>query len=148
MRKCGNCTKCCEGWLHGKAYKHTFYKGKPCFYLKEISCASGGCSIYNDRPYDPCKTYVCAWVNEEFLPMWMKPNLINVICTKINKNNIEYYEFVEAGNKIDATVLNWIVLWAINSKTNILYYIDGGLNYIGSDEFCNLFNGLTGKSDG
>lgn len=140
MRECGSCTKCCEGWLEGKVNEHQFYRGRPCFYLKEISCTTGGCSIYDTRPETPCKSYSCVWVTEDVLPEWMKPNLVNLICSKRIKNNISYYEFTEAGSMIDAVSLNWILMWAINYQINIVYHINGGFNCLGSVEFLNIFD--------
>lgn len=131
-RTCDGCTKCCEGWLHGSAHDHAFYPGKPCHFLGK------GCSIYADRPKDPCQIYKCVWLESEDLPMWMRPDLCKVVVTKRVKNNVEFYDIVEAGQLLDAKVLSWFVLWALNTKRNLLYSIDGGRNRIGSNEFLTL----------
>jgi len=131
-RTCDGCTKCCEGTLHGKAYQHSFYPGKPCHFL------SKGCTIYANRPEDPCQIYKCEWLASEELPMWMRPDLCHAITTKRTINNIEYYEILEAGKVLDSAVLSWFILWALNSKKNLAYQIQGGLNKIGSSEFLAL----------
>jgi hypothetical protein len=68
----------------------------------------------------------------------MKPDLANVIINKVSHNNVSYYVLVEAGSKLDSSVLSWMIQWALNTNNNLLYYIDGGINRIGSNEFLNL----------
>ena len=135
-RSCGECSKCCEGWISGEAYGHKFYKGCPCFFLEKT------CSIYDLRPNEPCKSYKCAWLEEEIFPLWLKPSMSNVIITKryrkLDNREIYYYAIDETGKKIDSSVLNWLILFALNKNVNILYRIDGGPNRIGSNEFLSL----------
>ena len=130
-RACDGCTKCCEGWLAGKVNGQPFYKGRPCFFLNKT------CTIYESRPEDPCRSFTCQWITEEIFPQWMKPDLANVIITKRFNKGIDFYEIIEAGSVMQARVLNWLVLWALNDKKNIKYWIEGGANKIGCDEFLN-----------
>lgn len=132
-RTCDGCTACCEGWLSGTAHGHTFTKGKPCFFL-----AKKGCSIYSDRPQDPCVKYKCTWLNEEVLPMWFRPDLSNVIVSKREKNGIIFYDVVETDKTIEAHILNWILTWAISNQHNLMYQIKGQAHKIGSAEFTSL----------
>jgi hypothetical protein len=71
-------------------------------------------------------------------PEWMKPDLVNVIINQVKYKHIEYYILVEAGTRLDVRVLSWMVQWALNNGKNLLYYIDDGMNRIGSEEFLNL----------
>ena len=128
-RSCDGCAKCCEGWLHGEAYGHAFYNGRPCFFLNKT------CSIYDTRPDNPCRTYKCAWLAEDTFPHWMKPDLVNVIITKRENLGFIYYAINEAGDIMEAKTLNWLVQWALNTNTNIQYFINGGVNKIGSQDF-------------
>ena len=128
-RSCDGCAKCCEGWLRGSANGHEFYKGRPCFYLNKT------CSIYDDRPADPCRSFKCAWLADDTFPHWMKPDLVNTIITKQKKENFDYYVITEAGGTLQAKTLNWLVQWALNTNNNILYFIEGGPNKIGSRGF-------------
>ena len=128
-RSCDGCAKCCEGWLHGQAYGHAFYSGRPCFFLNKT------CSIYETRPENPCRSFKCEWLAGDLFPHWMKPDLVNAIITKRQYENIIYYEIVEAGSKLDAKVLSWLVHWSLNTNNNILYFIEGGPNKVGSQEF-------------
>jgi hypothetical protein len=65
----------------------------------------------------------------------MKPNLVNVIINRTKYKEITYYMLVEAGSLLDVRVLSWMVQWAFNNNQNLMYYIDGGMNRIGSKEF-------------
>ena len=131
-RTCDGCTKCCEGWLQGEAYGYKFFRGRPCFFLNKT------CTIYDTRPDDPCRSYKCGWLDEIQFPEWMKPDLVNVIINRSTQNGIKYYVLVEAGSLLDVKVLSWMIQWALNNNQNLMYYIDGGLNRIGSKEFLEL----------
>ena len=131
-RTCDGCAKCCEGWLSGEVNNHAFFRGRPCFYLNKT------CSIYDSRPDTPCRSFRCSWLAEDTFPHWMKPDLVNVIITKKKVNDIFYYEAVEAGSTLDVKTLSWLVHWAINTGNNLLYYLDNGINKIGSNEFLEL----------
>jgi len=132
IRKCGECSKCCEGWVHGQIFGVPFYKGRPCFYLEK------GCTIYKQRPENPCRIFKCVWLGEEVMPMWMRPDLIDVIVVKRLREGIEYYKLIEMGKKLDSAVLNWFVMWAISEGKNILYFINDGSNRIGSEQFLKI----------
>lgn len=132
-RTCGTCTKCCEGWLHGSAYGKPFWRGRPCHYF-----SGGKCSIYGQHPEDPCKSFRCQWLSNEEVPGWMKPDEVSAILVKRRKDNIDYLEITEAGEKLRSEVLSWAVMHALRNKLNLHYFIDGGSNRIGSPEFLAL----------
>lgn len=77
MRECGECNLCCDGVLTVKVNEHEVYPGNPCPYICEQ-----GCSIHKDpsRP-SVCKTYKCAWLEDENIPEWLQPNKCNFILT-------------------------------------------------------------------
>jgi hypothetical protein len=128
---------CCEGWIHGDAHGHNFYPGIPCFFHKKTD--KGGCSIYKDRPEKPCKLFKCGWLAEpELFPEWLKPELSKVIVVKEYKNNHEYYVFKNCGQELSTRLLDWIILFSLNNKKNIVYYVDGHLRKIGTPEFSSL----------
>ena len=129
-RSCDGCTKCCQGHLSGEAHGHAFYQGRPCFY-----CSEDGCTIYANRPDNPCKTYSCSWLNDPDIPEWMKPDKVGAIVSKKLVKGIEYLELVEAGNVMPAKVLSWFVTYGLNKKLNLLWQVEGGNNWIGSNEF-------------
>lgn len=132
-RRCGTCSKCCEGWLHGNALGHKFWRGRPCHYL-----VSGSCSIYGNHPDDPCKSFKCEWLKGGYIPGWMKPDEINAILIARQKDGFDYLEINEAGEKLRAEVLSWAVMHCLEHGLNLVYFIDGGLNRLGSKAFLDL----------
>jgi hypothetical protein len=66
----------------------------------------------------------------------MKPNLINTIIDKRKtKSGIEYLNVVEAGETLKAGVLSNLLLYALGNGLNLLWEVEGGKNWIGSEEF-------------
>lgn len=136
-KTCGGCTACCSGTLHGSAHGIDFWKGRPCHFM---SC--NGCSIYEDRPDDPCKTYECGYLKFGWMPQWMRPDISDVIITqrKTEKNNIPYLEIMEYKGKMTAEVLSFLIMSKFSGHfDNFTYQINGGLNRIGSTEFLKEF---------
>ena len=134
---CGDCTKCCEGWLEGVVHGYKMYRGCSCHFLEK------SCSAYESRPENPCKSYNCAWLLEDKFPSWMKPSLSGVIITKLmmkiptnnGMNQVEYYNVTETNSKIDSSVLNWLIHWALDSDINLVYELEGKIHAIGKQEF-------------
>ena len=133
-RQCGDCKACCEGWLHADIYGEKMYSGRPCHFICET-----GCSIYKDRPIEPCVSYKCLWLKENKIPGWMKPNKCGVILSEKTIKKISYIEAVEAGKKFDSSVLSWLFMLHINHHVNIYYIISGSSHMIGSKEFLEAF---------
>jgi len=135
-RKCGDCTKCCEGNLSGNALGHSFYPGKPCHFIS----IGQGCTVYEKRPIEPCVTYKCLWLSDENIPEWFKPNEINAILDTRKIENIDYINVLEAGETLRADVLSWVIMYALNNGLNLRWTIKNGSNYIGSSEFLEVMN--------
>ena len=134
-RTCDSCHKCCDGWLYGSAHGKDFYPGKPCHYLT----SGKGCGIYDQRPEVPCKSYTCEWLTNLEIPNWVKPNMSDVIITKRKIETHDYWDVIECGKKMDSSVLNWLMLHAINNSTNMVYRVDGGMNFLGTTEFIEAY---------
>jgi hypothetical protein len=137
-RSCDGCTACCEGWLWGSAHGHNFFAGRPCHFKCET-----GCSIYENRPEDPCKVFTCAWLTNKDIPEWLKPNLSKVIVVERNHDDIGYYiEVTEMEQKIDSIVLSWLFQYHLNTKINMSIQIAGGWMHYGTNEFL-TFKGVS-----
>jgi hypothetical protein len=131
-RQCGDCTKCCEGHLVGEALGKSFFKSKPCHFV----AIGNGCTVYEERPKNPCASYKCEWLINPEIPEYMKPNLINTIIEKRKtKSGIEYLNVVEAGAVLKAGVLSNLLLHALGNRINIAWEVEGGKNWIGSEKF-------------
>lgn len=124
-RTCDGCTECCQGTLTGEVYNHSFLPGKPCFFVGEK-----GCTIYADRPVDPCKTFKCDWLAYDYLPMWLRPDLSKVIIVRTIEDDVVWYNVHESRQKLDSYILSWILIWATNNRKNIRYQISGSWNWI------------------
>lgn len=129
-RSCDGCVACCEGWLEADIYGYKMYPGRKCQFVSEKNC-----SIYPNRPKDPCQDFKCVWLTNSEIPHWIKPSLSNVILTLKKVKEIEYIQMKEAGSKVDSNILNWFMQYALSKNLNARYEVNGGWNYIGSSEF-------------
>lgn len=132
-RNCNGCTACCDGWLTGEAHGHGFWPGRKCHYVSE-----NGCTIYDQRPHEPCQTFACEWLTNKNFPAWLKPSLSKVIFVRREVKGIQYIFAHEAGGKMDSEVLSWFVMAYANKQfTNIAYQLNRGINFMGTAEFMN-----------
>lgn len=131
-RSCDGCTECCKGYVFGEAHGKKFYSGRPCHFMTEK-----GCGIYESRPDFPCKVFQCGWLDDpEMFPEWLKPSTSKVLAKRLaTKNNIEFYKIHECGQKIDAEVLNYLILHSLNNSVNISIQVSGGWSNYGTKDF-------------
>jgi hypothetical protein len=130
-RDCSGCTACCDGWLSGVAHGISFFPGRRCHFVHE-----SGCSIYQDRPVDPCKTYQCQWLLDNNMPHWMKPSISKVVLTeRVTNSGLAYVDMTECGTKVDSSILSWVIQYYLNRGVNLVYAVNGGRNFMGSPEF-------------
>ena len=130
-RSCGDCTKCCEGWLNAQIYDKPMFKGQSCYYL------GNQCTIYDQRP-NGCHEYMCEWLKSDVFPEWMKPSVSNFIVTLRSVGaGISYYTAQETGSKVDSVVLKWLIQWALSKQVNLHYEVGGRSYMIGSVDFIN-----------
>ena len=74
-RLCQPCTACCDGWLQITVDDQPVYPGRPCPHSTGHSCR-----IFERRPEDPCRQFVCAWLSpHSHLPEEFRPDLARVI---------------------------------------------------------------------
>ena len=75
-RKCDGCTLCCEGWLAIDSNGIQASLNRPCV---NLSC-NVGCSIYSQRPTEPCRNFKCLWLTDEHnMASEMKPSITKVV---------------------------------------------------------------------
>ena len=124
-RSCDGCTKCCEGWLPAKIMGHELSPGNPC----PLLVSDVGCSIYEDRPERPCKTYYCFWQTELSVPEKFKPSLTNTIITWGNVTGFRELILIRAGG-YDSEVVEWFAGYVKENNINATWQI-------GDQEFFN-----------
>ena len=140
-RACDGCKRCCEGWLLTEIYGKKVNIENPCHFL-----GTKGCSIYDIRPHDPCKIYVCEWKADMNLPEWLKPNKANVIITKRKIGDYHYNAVVPASLlEVTEKVHDWANEYSKTHPTNIVIYgaVSGITAIYSSDEDFKKFLGVT-----
>ena len=130
-KSCEGCTKCCEGYLTADVAGEIIGAGKAC--SKVIPGV--GCSIYQDRPKDPCRGFQCFWRASEIMPKEFKPSEVGVIVTSQERDGVPYLMMVEAGNEVPAEVLSWYVTWAVSNQLNVEWQVGDVMYSMGSPEF-------------
>jgi hypothetical protein len=145
-RSCGDCTKCCDGALsavikiQSRDTVHNLGPGSPCVFVQ----LGKGCTVYDERPHDPCKKFRCQYLLDEFVPEEMKPNKSNVILIVDEIEGMQYYRAVEAdGTKMQAEYLVWIMGVYLNHGVNVMFTIEGRPYYFGSNDFTKVVNKVT-----
>ena len=126
-RVCGDCSKCCEGWVRAVIFDKPIQPGLKCHYL------GTHCTIHEKRP-QVCRDFFCAWVKDKTfsIPEWMKPNLSNVIIAEKTwgRNNEKiFWDVAECGVKMDSNVLNWILMHCSQNNISLRYHISGARYY-------------------
>lgn len=130
-RSCGACTACCDGWLTGSIRGHEMSEGVPCHFR-----GAGGCTIYEDRPADPCRGFFCAWrLQGNPFPESFRPDrLAVIILAKRWRDRVAYY-LVPAGRELDTTLLEWMRKHSTATGTPFLFKVAGRHKGYGSAEF-------------
>lgn len=140
-KSCSGCTACCSGTLSGEAHGRHFWKGRPCHYV-----TTSGCSIYEQRPENPCKTFECGYLKFDWMPHWMRPDQSGVIFVlrETQKSKTLYIEVSEYIGKMKPEVMSFIFISYVSGAfQNITYQVDGGWNRVGSKEFLIEMSGQT-----
>lgn len=145
MRVCGTCTECCGGALALNVYGQEVSPGTPCRFM--VKC--GGCSIYEDRPVEPCSTYKCLWLSNEDVPDWLKPEVSGAIfdirnigtatclfLSPCGENLIDngYVKYLEG---YDLDIISWGIEYAKSKNLDFAWYFRGKYFYVGSDHLKN-----------
>lgn len=130
-KSCGDCTKCCDGWLMANINGHEMSPGKPCIFVK-----TGGCSIYESRPEDPCVKFKCEWLINPYLDESLKPINSNIIILRRQISGISYLVARYAGEDVSADSLGRVINYCQANSKNLLWEMQGSRGWIGSSEFC------------
>jgi len=130
-RSCGGCTACCDGWLTGSVYGHELAPGKPCHFR-----GVGGCTIYEDRPHNPCRGFVCGWlIHGSPFPESFRPDRLGVIIVVMPWRDRFAYVLVHAGRSPDAKLLEWMREHSTATGRPFLFHLEGRQRGYGSKEF-------------
>ncbi len=116
-RNCGECTACCEGWLESARMR--MRPGCACRHLAE-----GRCSIYAERPENPCRNFDCGWkLQGSPLPDDMRPDQCGAIV--ILDQDFRRWATIRAvpvGWQIPDQTLRRIKSFAVAQKVALIYH--------------------------
>lgn len=130
-RSCGDCTKCCEGWLTADVNGETMYPGKPCKFVE----MGVGCTIYKNRPKDPCKEFECSWKASEFVPEEFSPKATGQIISTQSIEGIPFLSAAYAGKELGPDFLSWFVTFVVGRQLNAEWSVNNVSHAMGSPEF-------------
>lgn len=132
-RSCEGCTACCEGWLVANIHGEEMYPGKPCQFVEK----GVGCSIYKDRPKDPCKDFRCMWrdTDSQIMPDEFKPSEVGSMVVRQNIDGVDFLTLVECGVKPLPEVLSWFITFGVANGLNLEWKVDGKAYWMGNPHF-------------
>lgn len=136
-RECGECTRCCEGWLSYTVNGYKLSHGRKCPFA-----SNNQCSIYTYRPQDPCRDFNCEWIKntDNSIPDWLHPLLSKVIIEEKrwgeNKDKF-FWLLVECGQPMDSSTLAWFVKYSMQKNIPMIYADNNAriIRLIGPAEF-------------
>ena len=130
-RSCGECTACCEGPMTATIRGHAIRPGTPCHFL-----GAGGCTIYAERPHDPCRTFFCAWrLQGNPFPDALRPDRSGAIVLALRWRDRDAYCLVTDGREPDAGMLDWMRAYSRATGTPFLVRLAGRHRAYGPAEF-------------
>lgn len=142
-RSCSGCTKCCDGWLTSNIYSFPMAENRPC----RFSMKGTGCAIYPIRPYNPCKTFKCAWKTNLIIPEKFKPNKSDVIMIYRKNSEVEFLDVIRAGPNISKECIEYAVMLYEKKRIKSVRFLLGenDARYMSEDQqFIDYIN-KTGK---
>src|ERR1700693_3330272 len=116
-RQCGTCTACCDGWVKGTVEGHEMKPGQPCYFRGE-----GCCSIYERRPLDPCRNFVCGWLQADSpFPEEFRPDKLGVLVIPVRWRERTAYILRSAGRDPDEALLAWMRELSVSTGRPFFY---------------------------
>ncbi|MDQ9172171.1 hypothetical protein Q8A64_17295 [Oxalobacteraceae bacterium R-40] len=89
----------------------------PCHFVRH-----GGCSIYEERPEEPCRRFECAWKETTSpFPEAFRPDRVGIIILRIKWRNRNAYRLVSAGHDLSLEVLAWMRAWSQHTGYPFFY---------------------------
>jgi len=130
-RACGECTACCDGWVVGLIEGHEMRPGVPCFFRGEHRC-----TIYERRPQEPCRHFVCGWLQEGSpFPEEFRPDRIGVMVIPMKWRGRTAYVLRSAGRDPDASLIAWMEDLSLRTGRPFFYERAGERYGFGPPEF-------------
>lgn len=95
-----------------------------------------GCTIYPDRPPNPCKSFECEWLRQgSLIPEEFRPDRVGaIIIEKLWRDRVAL-KLVSAGCNPDPKLLDWMRTYSAEHQTPFVYEMDGVWRGFGMPEF-------------
>jgi hypothetical protein len=136
MRQCGSCTACCQGWLKASIRGHDMHRGQPCHYV-----AATGCSIYEERPASPCRSFSCGWkAMPGLFPASFRPDQAGFIIKASTWDQFDVFILVSAGKDPQAAHLDWMTTLCHATGMPFFYELNGETTGYGPSNFVARLN--------
>jgi hypothetical protein len=130
-RRCGECTACCDGWVVGVIEGHEMRPGVPCHFRGEHRC-----TIYERRPQEPCRDFVCGWLQEASpFPDEFRPDRIGVMVIPMKWRGRTAYVLRSAGRDPDDALVAWMEDLSLRTGRPFFYERRGERYGFGPPEF-------------
>lgn len=104
--------------------------GNPCRH-----CTDRGCAIYDNRPEDPCRRFVCAWLEADSpLPEEMRPDKAGVIVVLGKQwRGWPIIDAIPTGPEIPEQSIEWLKVYAQEVRTPMILrdYLQRDDRYVG-----------------
>jgi hypothetical protein len=131
QRACGTCTACCDGWVVGTIEGHEMKPGTPCHFRGE-----GCCTIYERRPKEPCRNFVCGWLAPDSpFPENFRPDQLGVMIIRTRWRDKPAFILCSAGRDPDEALLVWMRAYAARTGAPFFYERNGERFGFGPPQF-------------
>jgi len=127
-RTCGSCTACCDGWVVGTIRGHEMKAGTPCHFRGE-----GCCTIYAERPQEPCRSFVCGWLAPG--SPFPESFRLGVMIIRTMWRGRPAFILRHAGRDPDEATLAWMRAFSMRSGAPFFYEQAGERYGFGPPEF-------------
>ena len=133
IKKCGTCTKCCDGTISANIRGHDMFPGQKCFFLE----IGGVCGDYENRPKNPCIDYKCLWLEYEDVPDFIKPENANAILDIATYKGKKYLRLIRSIGEHSPDILTYGIEYARFNKIPIIWTDSfGEFHHLGDNLFC------------
>lgn len=83
-----------------------------------------GCDVYEQRPDDPCRKFICSWrVEQSPLPDWMRPDQCGaIVLLSFAWQGETVISAIPAGQAIPEKTLEWLKAYAVENNRPMLIH--------------------------